>query len=74
MTGIHIKCEKCGKTLGGEEVTPRQQGIRTLVRGDGYKLRELAAPLGWVHTPPNDDLCPGCASHNKPAYPNGPCD
>jgi len=61
MYGIYLKCEKCGKTIGGEDVTPKQQGIPTLGRFEGRRLRELAAERGWTHHPPNDDLCPECS-------------
>jgi len=61
MYGIYLRCETCGKTLGGEDVTPKQQGIPTLTRHEGAKLRELASVVGWTHTPPDVDLCPACS-------------
>lgn len=61
MYGIYLKCERCGKTIGGEDVTPKQQGIPTLTRRQGSKLRALAADLGWTHLAPDADLCPECS-------------
>lgn len=61
MYGIYLKCERCGKTIGGEDVTPKQQGIQTLKRWEGVRLRELAAERGWTHQPPDADPCPECS-------------
>lgn len=67
MYGIYLKCETCGKTIGGEDVTPKQQGIPTLTRWEGKKLRELAAERGWTsgesdtgYCPDYTDYCPDC--------------
>lgn len=61
MYGIYLKCDQCGATIGGEDVTPKQQGIPTLNRREGAKLRELAAVLyGWSHPESDTDLCPQC--------------
>lgn len=71
MTGIYIKCEKCAATLGGEQVTPRQQGMRPLRRGDDDKLRAAAAALGWSATGkwPQEvqDFCPAHALEQEVA-------
>jgi hypothetical protein len=71
MYGIYLKCEHCGTTIGGEDVTPKQQGIPTLTRWQGRELRERAAQRGWTHEPPDGDLCPECseASSTKSATP-----
>jgi hypothetical protein len=62
MYGIYLKCESCGKTIGGEEVTPRHRGAPTLGRFDGAKLRALAADRGWTHEEPDSDFCPACSA------------
>lgn len=62
MYGIYLKCEGCGATIGGEDVTPKQQSIPTLTRFEGVRLRELAALRGWVSVADADkDYCPVCA-------------
>ena len=60
MHGIYLKCENCGATIGGEEVTPKQAGIPPLTWFERHKLRELAAERGWTHEPPDSDYCPAC--------------
>lgn len=60
MYGIYLRCETCGKTIGGEDVTPKQKGFEPLGRSDGRKLRALAAERGWTHYPYDDDYCPEC--------------
>lgn len=50
MYGIYLKCEKCGKTIGGEDVTPKQQGIPTLSRFDGKNYAHLLpSAAGNIH-------------------------
>ena len=66
MYGIYLECDKCGNTIGGEEVTPRQQGVPTLTRHDGDRLRQLAADLGWTQPCEHCDHCPQC-SNGAPA-------
>lgn len=61
MYGIYLECDQCGKTIGGEDVTPKMQGIPTLTRGQGRELRALAADRGWTHIAPEKDLCPDCS-------------
>jgi hypothetical protein len=61
MYGIYLKCEQCGKTIGGEEVTPKQQGIPPLTRWQRTELRLLAADRGWTHQPRDYDFCPDCS-------------
>lgn len=61
MYGIYLECERCGKTIGGEDVTPKQQGIPTLTRWQGRELSALAADRGWAYQAPNADLCPECS-------------
>lgn len=67
MYGIYLKCEHCGKTIGGENVTPTQQGIPTLTRWQGRELRERAAQRGWTHRPPDSDLCTECSMKKSSA-------
>lgn len=55
MPGIYLKCDKCGKTLGGEVSEP------PLRIQDGQRLREVAFELGWSVDPFNDkDICLQC--------------
>ena len=61
MYGIYLKCEHCGATIGGEDVTPKQQGIPTLGRFEGAALRTLAAEHGWTHEAQDVDYCPPCS-------------
>lgn len=61
MYGVYLKCDNCGKTIGGEDVTEKLQGIPTLTRFEGPKLRELAGIRGWAHALPDTDTCPICA-------------
>lgn len=58
MYGIYLKCEVCGATLGGEQVTPAEQGIPTLTHWQGRALREAAENRGWAFVPPDGDYCP----------------
>lgn len=68
MYGIYLKCETCGATVGGEEVTPREQGVPTLTRWQGRELRDRAAQRGWTHSRPDSDFCPACSpSTAKPS-------
>lgn len=65
MYGIYLRCDKCNTaTIGGEEVTPRQQGVPTLKRSEGATLRARAAALGWKVPGGNEDfdLCPACCA------------
>jgi hypothetical protein len=57
MYGIYLKCESCGATLGGEQVS--DPPLRT---GEGAKLRAEAQARGWhCDRVWDEDLCPECA-------------
>jgi hypothetical protein len=63
MYGIYLKCEQCGATIGGEQVT--QNPEPPLGRFKGVELRARAAALGWKFVPPDSDYCPTCSSGVK---------
>lgn len=71
MYGSYLKCETCPATIGGEEVTPRQQGIPTLRHGDSATLRRLAGERGWTtqklggYHYNDNDWCPACSAKRK---------
>lgn len=61
MTGIYLKCDTCGKTLGGEEVTFASQGLHW---SDTAQLQKAARELGWtgpLTRDSNSDRCPECS-------------
>lgn len=58
--GIYLQCETCKATIGGEQVTPKQQGIPTLTRHESAILRKLAGDRGWLCLPGDLDYCPDC--------------
>ena len=61
MTGIYLKCDKCGATLGGEEVTSDQKGLHW---SHFKRLQKAARDLGWtgpLDRESNSDLCPECS-------------
>lgn len=61
MTGIYLRCDGCGATLGGEQVSPRPQGLGW---ADEAALRARARELGWtgpLTRSSGTDLCPGCS-------------
>lgn len=63
MTGIYLKCEACGATLGGEQVTanPNMRGVDW---GNAPVLVDAARKLGWtgsMTSQSNDDRCPACS-------------
>lgn len=60
MYGICLKCDRCGATIGGEQVTANPQP--PLGRWEWEKLRAAAAERGWKFRPPGYDYCPECAS------------
>ena len=65
MTGIYLKCDKCGATLGGEEVTRDRNGLHW---SHFKRLQEAARLLGWtgaLDRDSNSDLCPECSKQEK---------
>jgi hypothetical protein len=66
--GIYLKCDNCGATIGGEQVTPKKQGIPPLNQWQGQTLRELASGLGWTQDAPDTDFCPGCTRQKQKQY------
>lgn len=68
--GIYLKCDGCGATLGGEQVTANPEP--PLVTQQGGELRERAAERGWTtYSAPAaeeqvsgisglNDRCPNC--------------
>lgn len=65
MTGIYLRCDECGATLGGEEVTTAEQGLRW---SQWRALQKAARELGW--TGPLDwssesDKCPTCSQKTQ---------
>jgi hypothetical protein len=62
MTGIYIKCDSCGKTLGGEQVSPKERGLHW---SEAHILKEEALNLGWtgeLDRSSTSDRCPECSS------------
>lgn len=62
MTGIYLRCDKCGATLGGEEVD--RSSSRGLSYGEAHKLQEEARRRGWTGPltwDSNQDRCPKCS-------------
>lgn len=67
MSGTYIKCDRCGATLSGAEVSNRPLGLG---HGQNHVLREAARKLGWTgefeyHS--TNDLCPKCSSEQQEA-------
>lgn len=65
MPGIYIKCEKCGATIDGAEVTRDTPQQRPLHWSEAHTLRAKAKELGWTEPAKGEDLCPACSE--KPA-------
>lgn len=61
MTGIYLKCDRCGATIDGAEVTRDPPGQRPLHWSQSPTLRREAAAMGWTHPEPDKDLCPACS-------------
>lgn len=60
MTGIYLKCNECGATLGGEQVTGPERPFG-LHWSEHHTLRTRAAERGWRVDASNDeDYCPNC--------------
>lgn len=63
MTGIYLRCDTCGATLGGEEV--ERQKERGLSYGEWPKLQDAARQRGWtgpLTRESNEDRCPLCST------------
>lgn len=61
MTGIYLRCDKCGATLGGEQVTRHERGLHW---SETSTLADEARRLGWTGAltrESNSDLCPACS-------------
>lgn len=66
--GCYLKCEGCGATIDGAQVTANPEP--PLTRWQGGELRKRAAERGWMTTPAvgryglrdDDDWCPTCTS------------
>lgn len=62
MPGIYLKCDQCGKTLGGEEATNRWHGLNWC--GE-HILQDYARSIGWtgpLTSESNSDRCPKCTT------------
>lgn len=67
MTGIYLKCDHCGATLGGEQVNA---GVRGLTWSQGRQLRDASRDLGWTGDELRDaDVCPACSLSASDALP-----
>lgn len=61
MTSKYLKCDRCGKTLGAEEVVKH----RPPDQSDTEKLIDAAREAGWTgEMSPfgSRDLCPDCSA------------
>ncbi len=61
MSGIYLKCDSCGATLGGEQVTTKERGLHW---SEAHILKERALALGWTGDLDRDstnDRCPECS-------------
>lgn len=72
MTGIYLKCDECGATIDGAEVTRDPPGQRPLHWSESPTLRREAAKLGWTQPEPGKDLCPECSKPPNAAMSRGP--
>jgi hypothetical protein len=61
MTGIYLKCDNCGATIDGVEVTRDVPQQRPLLWSESHTLRMKAKELGWTEPFPDQDLCPSCS-------------
>jgi hypothetical protein len=61
MTGIYLKCDKCGATLGGEQVTDwsKPQGLHW---SESPALAKAARERGWTGNLDRNgpSYCPQC--------------
>ena len=58
--GIYIRCDSCGKTIGGEEC-----GENGLLWNQSHKLQQFAMSKGWtgdLTRESNNDKCPECCN------------
>lgn len=66
MTGIYLRCDACGATLGGEQVSSARNGLHW---SHSPALVKAARELGWtgpLSRESNDDRCPRCSQENRP--------
>lgn len=66
MTGIYLKCDKCGATLGGEEVTTATNGLHW---SHWPQLQAAARERGWtgpLTRESDSDRCPECSKAETP--------
>lgn len=62
MPGIYLRCDSCGATLSGHEVSDKPRGLHW---SEAEKLREAARALGWtgpLTRESNSDKCPACSA------------
>lgn len=67
MTGIYLKCDSCGITLGGESVTKDANGLHW---SRWKQLQDAARDLGWTGPLTREsgaDKCPKCSISNARA-------
>jgi hypothetical protein len=61
MTGIYVRCDQCGNTLGGEQVSSAENGLHW---SESSILKQEAIKLGWsgdLDRNSIDDKCPVCS-------------
>lgn len=61
MTGIYLKCDSCGDTIGGEKATDRWGG---LIWCEAQTLQDYARSIGWtgpLTRESSTDKCPECS-------------
>lgn len=61
--GIYIRCDSCGKTIGGEECS--ENGLRW---NQAIEMKAFAMSKGWtgdLSRESNNDKCPECSEKNK---------
>ena len=73
--GCYLKCEGCGATIDGAQVTANPEP--PLTARQGAELRRRAALRGWteaigkpppnaVYFDPHEDWCPTCTASKEP--------
>lgn len=62
MPGICLKCDSCGATLGGEQVSTKERGLHW---GEAHILQSEARKLGWtgpLSRESRSDKCQKCSN------------